>query len=117
LAPLDARAKPVSLADALSHACTCAVTSMEINCPDVETPKLPSELPTAGAVAAVTLYSPHGTDTGETVTAPEAFTRFTKTVSIARETCAEVVPAGSVLRSNCRKVVLPLPTYRFESAP
>ena len=68
------------------------------------------ELPVAGAVAEVTLYSPHAAVTGEMVTDPAVFTRFTKTVSVARETCAEVVPADSVVKSNWRKVVLPLPT-------
>jgi hypothetical protein len=58
------------------------------------------ELPIAGAVAEVTLYSPHAAVTGEIVTEPAAFTRFTKTVSVARETCAEVVPTGSPVKSN-----------------
>jgi hypothetical protein len=83
---------------------------METNCPATDTGKLPIELPVAGAVADVTLYSPHAAVTGEIVTEPAAFTRFTKTVSVARETCADVVPAGSVAKSNWRKVVLPLPT-------
>jgi hypothetical protein len=100
-----------------SHACTCAVTSTETNCPDVETARVPIELPVAGDVAEVTLYSPQAAVTGETVTDPAAFTRLTKTVSVACDTWAAVVPAGSEDRSNWRNVVSPLPTYRFESAP
>jgi hypothetical protein len=68
------------------------------------------ELPVAGAAAAVTLYSPHTEVTGKTASVPGAFTRLTKTVRVAREICAEVVPAGSALRSNWRKVVFPFPT-------
>jgi hypothetical protein len=68
------------------------------------------ELPVADAVAEVTLYSPHAAVTGEIATEPAAFTRFTKTVSVALDTCAEVVPTGSVVKSNWRRVVLPLPT-------
>jgi hypothetical protein len=77
----------------------------------------PPELPVAGAVAEVTLYSPHAAVTGEIVTVPPAFTRFTKTVNVARDTCADVVPAGKVVKSNWRKVMLPLPTSRLERVP
>jgi hypothetical protein len=106
----DVSARPLLLPGVLNHACTWAVTSTETNCPATDTGKLPIELPVAGAVAEVTLYSPHAAVTGEIVTVPPAFTRFTKTVNVARDTCAEVVPAGSVVKSNWRKVVLPLPT-------
>jgi hypothetical protein len=78
---------------------------------------VPNELPIAGAVEEVTLYSPQAAITGETVTEPAVFTRFTKTVNVAREICDEVVAAGSVVKSNWRKVVLPFPTYRLESVP
>jgi hypothetical protein len=105
------------LAGVFSHACTCAVTSTETNCPATETGSVPTEPPVAGAVAEVTLYSPQLADTGETVTEPAVFTRFTNTVKLARVTCAEVVPPGSVDRSNCKNAVLPLATYRFESVP
>jgi hypothetical protein len=41
------------------------------------------ELPAAGAVAEVTLYSPQLAVTGATDTEPATFTRFTKTMSVA----------------------------------
>jgi hypothetical protein len=39
--------------------------------------------------------------TGDTVTDPAVFTRFTYRRSVALETCAAVVPEGSTERSNC----------------
>jgi hypothetical protein len=41
------------------------------------------ELPAAGAVEAVTLYSPQLAVTGATDTEPAAFTRFAKTINVA----------------------------------
>src|ERR1700761_8397448 len=66
----DHRARPLLFAGLFSHACTCAVTSIEMYCPVTVTGKLAMAAPTAGAVADVTLYSPHAPVTGETVTEP-----------------------------------------------
>jgi hypothetical protein len=55
--------------------------------------------------------------TGATDTAPAVFTRFTKTISVARTTWVAVTPVGSDVRSNWRKAVFPLPTYRLERYP
>jgi hypothetical protein len=43
--------------------------------------------------------------------------RLQYSLSVARDTCAAVVPAGSVERSNCSNAVYPPPTFKFEIAP
>ena len=48
--------------------------------------------------------------TGARLTELAALTRLTKTVRVARAICEEMVPAGRLLRSNCRWAVSPLPT-------
>src|ERR1700710_1078705 len=43
--------------------------------------------------------------------------RLQYSLSVARDTCAAVVPAGSIERSNCSSAVYPPPTFKFEIAP
>jgi hypothetical protein len=118
-AATDVSATPKFVAGAVTHPCTSDVTSSVTYSPAVvaAAAKLPAALPSDGAVAYVTVPSLHAEVTGTRFTVPPAFTRFTKTVSVARCTCPAVSPPGSVLRSNCSSAVLPLPTYRLESAP
>jgi hypothetical protein len=68
-------------------------------------------------VANVTLYSPQAAFTGCTLTNPAVSMRLQYSLNVARDTCAAVVPLGSVDKSNCISAVYPPPTFKFEIAP
>jgi len=103
-------AKPKLLAGVVTLFCTSAVTSSVTYCLGAEAMKMPEVAPRVGAEEAVTEDSLQAEVAGERVTEPAVLTRLTKTVRVAHAISAEVVPAGSVLRSNCRNAELPFPT-------
>jgi hypothetical protein len=117
LAEPEESAKPKLVAGVAIQPCTSDVTSNVTYWPAAEAMKIPVAAPMAGMDASVTDDSLQAEVTDERVTDPAALTRFTKSVSVACEIWLAVVPAGSVLRSNCNRAVLPLPTYRFERVP
>jgi hypothetical protein len=110
LAVSEASAKPKLVAVAVTQPCTSEVTSSVTYWPAAEAMKMPVVAPTEGAEEEVTEDSLQEEVAGESVTDPAVLTRLTKTVSVACEIWLAVVPAGTVLRSNCKNDVLPLPT-------
>jgi hypothetical protein len=112
LAEVELRAKPKLVAGEVSQPCTSWVTSRVTYWPAAEAMKMPVGVGLkVGCESAVMEVSLQAAEvTGERETEPAALTRLTKTVSVARAIWLEMVPAGSVVRSNCRNAVLPLPT-------
>jgi hypothetical protein len=68
-------------------------------------------------LAKVTLYSLHAAVTGAREIAPGVVTRLAYSRRTARDTCADVVPDGSIDRSNCKSEVYPPPTFKLEIVP
>jgi hypothetical protein len=110
-------ANPLFVAGEFTHPCTSIVTSTATYAPAWFTETTWAEFPRDGNVAYVTLYSPHASLTGCTLTSPPVSIRLQYSRSVARDTCVAVVPAGSVDRSNCSSAVYPPPTFKFEMAP
>jgi hypothetical protein len=102
LAVSEVSAKPKLVAGVVTQPCTSAVTSSVTYCPAAAARKMPEVVPIDGAVDEVTAGSLHAEVTGARLTEPAALTRLTKRVRVARAICEEVVPAGRLLRSNCR---------------
>src|ERR1700733_1052065 len=105
---------PKLLAGLLIQFWTRAVTSNVTYCPGVAAVKVVEVAPIVGIEANVTDDSPQVEVTGATLTIPAALTRFTNSVTVARETWLETMPGGNAVRSNWTSAVLPLPTYRLE---
>ncbi len=110
LAEAEESANPKLVAGVVTHPCTSEVTSSVTYWPAAEAMKIPVAAPMPGRDAAVTDDSLQVEETDERVTCPAVLTRLTKSVNVACEIWLDVVPAGSVLRSNCSRAVLPLPT-------
>jgi hypothetical protein len=112
-----ASASPKFDAGLLTHPCTADVTSNVTNSPAPVTVAVCTVAPSPGIVAYVTADSVHAPPTICTCTAPGTSARLQYTRSVALVICAAVVPAGSILRSNCTNAVYTPPTFKLLRFP
>ena len=96
--------KPKLDAGVFSHFTKLDVTSTDTNWLAPETAAVPTWVADDGALELVTAPSLQAEAASETLIVPAVPSLFTHKTKLARATDVAVVPAGSVDKSNCRKV-------------